>query len=210
MLLFSLGTTPLMLGLGSAVSALGQKFVRKVMVVGAVFVVVLGLAMLSQGGSLSGFLPGERLLPIIIGLSGAGMVAIIPFSKPLYRKTALTAVFGGVILLVAVWNMGLGGKTAAASSVELVNGRQAITSTLTPGSYPNITVQANTPVTWTINAPEGSINGCNNRMHIQEYGITDFTFQPGENVIEFTPDTPGEYEYSCWMGMIRGTITVTK
>lgn len=53
MFLFSLGTVPLMLGLGSIVSALGKKFTQKVMSVGAVLVVVLGLAMLSQGGSLS-------------------------------------------------------------------------------------------------------------------------------------------------------------
>ena len=54
MFLFSLGTVPLMLGLGSIVSALGKKFTDKAMTVGAVLVVVLGLAMLSQGGSLSG------------------------------------------------------------------------------------------------------------------------------------------------------------
>ena len=28
----------------------------------------------------------------------------------------------------------------------------------------------------------------------------------GDNVIEFTIDTPGKISYSCWMGMIRGTI----
>ena len=47
MLLFSLGTVPLMLGLGAAVSALGKRFARAVTQVGAVLVVVLGLAMLA-------------------------------------------------------------------------------------------------------------------------------------------------------------------
>ena len=47
MLLFSLGTVPLMLGLGTLVSALGRKFARAVMNVGAVLVAVLGLSMLS-------------------------------------------------------------------------------------------------------------------------------------------------------------------
>ena len=54
MLMFSLGTVPLMLGLGSMVSALGKKYTKIVMRVGSVLVVVLGLAMLSQGVSLSG------------------------------------------------------------------------------------------------------------------------------------------------------------
>ena len=55
MLMFSLGTVPLMLGLGSAVSMLGRRFAGKVMTAGSVLVVVLGLAMLSQGSSLAGF-----------------------------------------------------------------------------------------------------------------------------------------------------------
>lgn len=55
MLMFSLGTVPLMLGLGSIVSMLGRKFAGKVMTAGSVLVMVLGLAMLSQGSSLIGF-----------------------------------------------------------------------------------------------------------------------------------------------------------
>jgi hypothetical protein len=68
-------------------------------------------------------------------------------------------------------------------------------------------VQAGMPVRWTINAPAGSINGCNNRMIIREYGI-QHTFKSGDNVIEFTPTRTGKVPYSCWMGMIRSSITV--
>ena len=53
MLMFSLGTVPLMLGLGSLVSALGKKYTKLVMQTGAILV-VLGLAMLSQGAGLAG------------------------------------------------------------------------------------------------------------------------------------------------------------
>ena len=54
MLMFSLGTVPLMLGLGSLVSALGKKYTKIVMRIGCILVVVLGLAMFSQGAALSG------------------------------------------------------------------------------------------------------------------------------------------------------------
>jgi len=37
----------------------------------------------------------------------------------------------------------------------------------------------------------------------------DHTFENGENVIEFIPEKEGVYTYSCWMGMITGTIYVT-
>jgi len=87
------------------------------------------------------------------------------------------------------------------------NNVQIINSTLQPNRYPAITVQQGIPVRWIINAPQGSINGCNNRMIIREYGI-QYTFKPGENVIEFTPAKAGRFRYSCWMAMIQSTITV--
>ncbi|MDR1800800.1 MAG: sulfite exporter TauE/SafE family protein [Lachnospiraceae bacterium] len=55
MFLFSIGTVPLMFGLGAFVTALGKKAAKKVMTVGAALVVILGLSMLSQGVSLAGF-----------------------------------------------------------------------------------------------------------------------------------------------------------
>ena len=55
MFCFSLGTVPLMLGFGSIFSALGKKFTRQILKTGAILVVVMGLAMMSQGSALSGF-----------------------------------------------------------------------------------------------------------------------------------------------------------
>lgn len=60
MLAFSLGTVPLMLGLGSLVSLLGQRFRRAVTVGGAVLVAVMGLSMLSQGAALAGHAARRR------------------------------------------------------------------------------------------------------------------------------------------------------
>ena len=170
MLLFSLGTVPLMFGLGALSSVLSGKFTKKVMTVGAVLVVVLGLSMLSQGASLSG-----AKMPV----------------------------------LVAPGSVSAEGGSGTAGGPVMENGVQIVNSTLEPSRYPAITVRAGTPVKWVINAPDGSINGCNNRMLINEYGI-EHTFKAGENVIEFTPDKAGIYQYTCWMGMIRGTINVVE
>jgi sulfite exporter TauE/SafE/copper chaperone CopZ len=54
MFLFSLGTVPLMFLLGALGSLLSRKFTKGMMTVGAALVVVLGLSMLNQGGSLAG------------------------------------------------------------------------------------------------------------------------------------------------------------
>lgn len=164
---FSLGTVPLMLGFGSLVSALGKKFSKEIMNVGAVLVVVLGLAMLSQGGSLSGI-----LLPKQLG----------------------------------VWSSSKESADAS-GKIEIQDGKQVINSTLSSGKYPNITVQMGIPVKWIIDAPEGTINGCNYKMLLKEYGI-EHTFDEGENIIEFTPGESGAVQYTCWMGMIRGNIFV--
>jgi len=86
---------------------------------------------------------------------------------------------------------------------------QEIRSTLKLRSYPEITVQAGIPVRWIIDADENSISTCNMRMLIPEFGV-DHTFEPGENIIEFTPEEPGALSYSCWMGMIYGKIDVVK
>jgi sulfite exporter TauE/SafE/copper chaperone CopZ/plastocyanin domain-containing protein len=216
MFLFSLGTVPLMLGLGSVVSALGKRFTQKVMTVGAVLVVVLGLAMFSQGGSLSGFLPPDLLLPIIIALSAVGVVSCVPFQKGAYKTISTVAALGVAVVLLVSWN-GLnaspdgdnGRASEATGSIQVVDGKQVINSTLSSGKYPDITVQVGTPVKWVIDAPKGSVNGCNNRMFINDYGI-EYSFKTGENVIEFTPDKVGTVRYNCWMGMIRGSIKVVE
>ena len=84
---------------------------------------------------------------------------------------------------------------------------QYVTSTLEPGSYPDITVKAGIPVVWTIEAPAGTVNGCNYKMFLQDFG-EEVTLDEGENVIEFTPTKAGTYSYYCWMGMIQGNISV--
>jgi plastocyanin domain-containing protein len=84
---------------------------------------------------------------------------------------------------------------------------QIVNSTLRSNRYPAITVQQGIPVRWTINAPPGSITGCNYCVILYEYGI-EYIFQQGDNVIEFTPSKAGKFRYSCWMGMIKSTITV--
>jgi sulfite exporter TauE/SafE/copper chaperone CopZ len=212
MLLFSLGTVPLMLGLGSIVSALGKKFTQKVMTVGAVLVVVLGLAMLSQGGSLSGFLLPDRLLTVVLALCAVGIVSSIPFKKPNHKtvSTVTTAALAVLLIAWSPWNAAPINGGIPDGGIQVVDGKQIVTSTLSAGSFPNITVEAGTPVKWTINAPSGSINGCNNRINIGEYDISNYSFKQGDNVIEFTPDKTGRFQYSCWMGMIRGSITVVE
>ncbi|MDR1788228.1 MAG: sulfite exporter TauE/SafE family protein [Treponema sp.] len=169
MLLFALGTVPLMFGLGALGTFLSSRpaISRRVMMAGALIVAIMGTQMFSQGAALS-------------GLSLAGLLPARLRSSPQAGNAAVRA-----------------------------DGGQTVRSTLRPGAYPAITVLAGLPVRWIVDAPEGSINGCNNRMIVPEYGI-EHRFRPGENVIEFLPERAGVFRYSCWMGMIRSSITVVE
>ena len=156
MLCFCLGTVPLMLGVDSAVAALGRRFHQAITAAGAVLVAVMALAMMTQGAALTGLLPDAQ--------------------------------------------------TATETNVaQTESDTQIVRSTLLPNRYPSITVEAGKRVRWIIDAPEGSINGCNNRMYIPGLQL-EYTFQTGENIIEFAPEK--SMTYSCWMGMIRGNIEV--
>ncbi len=160
MFLFSLGTVPLMFGMGALSSLLSKKLMHKLISVGAILVVILGGGMLSSGLSLTGIM----------------VLSSVSFSND--------------------------------SVIRIENGVQIVESKLASGEYPDIEVRVDMPVRWIITAEKGTINGCNNRIFIPEYG-KEVVFKIGENIIEFTPEEEGEFVYSCWMGMIRASIKVT-
>jgi plastocyanin domain-containing protein len=149
-------------------------------------------------------------MPIIIGLSLLGVLLSLPkrtVSRNLYLGVGSLLIVFSVLILNFGWF-----ETKASTpneSIDIVDGKQLIQSTLSSGKYPKISVNVGTPVKWVISAPEGSINGCNKRMIIPDYGI-EYTFNTGDNVIEFTPNDVGTVPYSCWMGMIHGSIIVTE
>jgi plastocyanin len=51
------------------------------------------------------------------------------------------------------------------------------------------------------------VSGCTSRIIIPSLNIS-MDVAPGENDITFTPTATGRIPYSCWMGMVRGTIIV--
>ena len=68
-----------------------------------------------------------------------------------------------------------------------------------------IQVEAGKPARWIIDVKE--LTGCNNAVKIPSLGIQQ-QLRMGENVIELPAMEPGTVQYSCWMGMLRGSIRV--
>jgi sulfite exporter TauE/SafE/copper chaperone CopZ len=198
MFLFCAGTIPLMFALGAASSALSggalngvkkKSFSRIVMQVGAILVTSLGLVMFTSGLTLSSFNDSSAADARKANRENTNPLALQEqqqsLSSPANNNPPEPKPFVPVN----------------------ENGVQVVKSILRPNLYPAITVQQGIPVRWIISAPPGSINGCNYTAIFNEYGIK-YVFQQGENVIEFTPAKTGKFRYSCWMGMIRSTITV--
>jgi sulfite exporter TauE/SafE len=176
---------------------------------------------LSTGSALTGALSMLAFVlgtvPLMFGLGALGTLLTRRFKRVATTTGAVLVATLGFFMFSTGWNLSgfpspfdaLSPAAATVNHVVIEDGYQVLSNALEPGSYPNITVQAGTPVKWRIDAAEGSINGCNNRIFIPEYNI-EYSLRLGENVIEFTPTKPGRYTYSCWMGMIRGTINVTE
>jgi plastocyanin domain-containing protein len=61
------------------------------------------------------------------------------------------------------------------------------------------------PVKWVIDGQE--VTECNRRLVVPALGLS-VDIRPGENLVEFTPETVGIIPWSCWMGMLQGRFVV--
>jgi hypothetical protein len=167
-------------------------------------------------GAISMFVFSMGTVPLMFFFGALSSVLSKKFTSRVMKAGAILVAVLGITMFTNGWSLGglpnpfavtAGGTGGEIFKANIVDGVQVVNSTLSASRYPAITVQAGIPVKWIINAPQGSINGCNNRMIIREYGI-QHQFKNGENIVEFMPEKTGRFPYSCWMGMIRSSITV--
>ncbi|MBR0425896.1 MAG: sulfite exporter TauE/SafE family protein [Clostridia bacterium] len=160
MLLFAVGTVPLMLGFGLLGGRLNKRAARPMRIASGVLVAVMAVAMLTNGASLIG------------------------------------------------WNLRIFDvqKAEAAAMEETA---QQIRSELDWRGYPDITVKKGVPVRWVIHAEARKLTACNSEIVIPALEMR-IPLKEGETVIEFTATDAGVIPYTCWMGMLHGSITVTE
>lgn len=182
MFFFSIGTVPLMFGLGAISTFISNKSTKLMIKISAIIIMILGFNMLSRGMLLSG---------IEINFNNQSN-ASTTYSQSSNNNN----------------NGNSSNNTSSNGTTTQNSGVQEIHSTLTSSSsYPTINVKVGIPVKWTISADKKYINGCNGKISIPKYNITK-ELNVGDTVIEFTPKDVGNFAYSCWMGMVRGTIKV--
>jgi sulfite exporter TauE/SafE len=186
MFVFSLGTVPLMLVFSVAAAFIPKKFFPAMVKASAVLVMLLGVMTFGRAAS----------------LAGIALPEILPFRAGLTQLSA-----GGEPQNAdQPWNRSSGGVVKATAG----NGMQTVATDFgSSGYYLPFAVQVGVPVKWTIKVTADGLNGCNNPITIPAYGIRK-TLEPGDNLIEFTPEKEGVIAYTCWMGMISSRITVVK
>ncbi|MEG2330062.1 sulfite exporter TauE/SafE family protein, partial [Anaerorhabdus sp.] len=163
-------------------------------------------------GALSMFVFSLGTLPLMFGFGFLGTMLSKKSTATMMKISAALVVLLGLGMI----NTGISmsgflafGTEVYGNQSSLIDDVQIVEIEVGSRSYSSITVKENIPVKFNLLVKEGVLNGCNNEVVIPEYGIR-IKLQEGDNWVEFTPTEAGIFPYSCWMNMIRSSITVTK
>lgn len=126
----------------------------------------------------------------------------------LYNFNSQLNVFGLPSLDDINPSFGQNTRISADNLTPLVNGKQVIKMAASAYGYqPDyFQVKAGIPVRWEIT--NQGVSGCTNAIVSRGLFDGEIRLDDKLNVKEFTPREPGQYKFSCWMGMISGTIEV--
>lgn len=124
--------------------------------------------------------------------------------QPLWVKGAITTSGLGLIGLELWWFLFSKPK---ARKVTTQGGIQAVTVTVDGGYEPSqIVVQAGQPVR--LNFDRRDPSSCLEKVLLPDFRIAAALPLNQETAIEFTPNKPGEYPFTCGMNMFRGIVKV--
>ncbi len=173
-------------------------------------------------GALSMFFFSLGTVPLMFGFGALSTLLSKRFTRNMLRFSAVLVILLGAIMMqrgfslggVAPLSLPEGRSTVSSAensvpAAQLENGVQVIQGEVERNAYPAILVQKGVPVRFNLHVDEKNLNGCNNAIVIPEFNIQK-KLQPGDNIVEFTPDKAGTYGYTCWMGMISSEITVVE
>ena len=98
-------------------------------------------------------------------------------------------------------------ETGAASATAGQGGIQEVTIQVQGGYSPaTVKVKRGAPVRLLFDRQETS--GCSEEVVLGDFGIRKFLPAFQKTAVEFTPERPGTYEFTCGMSMLRGRVVV--
>lgn len=189
-----------------------------------------GLALLSGSPLQGALIMGSFVLGTMPSLLSIGLSSVKMSQKP-HLAYKFSKIAGVLILFFALYNINsqlnilgffslndissksnisAGAKTQNIEGlVPIVDGKQLIKMNASSSGYsPNyFKVKVGVPVRWEIT--DKGTSGCTNAVISRSLFDGAINLTPGQvSVKEFTPEKPGRYKFSCWMGMVSGIIEV--
>lgn len=115
--------------------------------------------------------------------------------------------FGVAVIAAIVWYFWLSSSESEVATVTGAGVQE--THIVVKGGYSpdTIALRAGAPVRLVFDRQEA--DPCSERVVIDAFGVSADLPTGQETVVEFTPENPGEYEFACQMGMLRGKLVVT-
>lgn len=193
-----------------------------------------GIAILSSnfwGGAFIMLIFALGTMPtlLLVGFSVTKFYANNNISKQIIKLVAvLIIIFGFSIINLQLVRLGLPNFKDLTSRIfssssekvtsaqndglpPIVDGKQIVKSRASANGYTpeTIYVRKGIPVRWEIT--DVGTSGCSNAIIAKDFfqGRIELTLG-NTSVKEFTPQKVGTFRYSCWMGMITGTIVVVE
>lgn len=201
----------------------------------ATFILPCGFTIAAQAAALaSGSFVTGALIMFMFALGTFPMLGIISLSeikfsqKPAWSKNfnyfaGFLVIFFALFTLNAQLNVlgltslndiGFGTKNPAIENSiknelpKIRNGKQILEmSARSDGYYPNnMKVRAGIPFEW--NVKNDGASGCTNVIVSKSLFEGEFSLKEPMNKKELTINKPGNYKFTCWMGMVSGSIEV--
>lgn len=176
-------------------------------------------------GAISLMAFGLGTLPIMLGFGSLTTVISHNTTKKILKVSAIIVLILGLIMLNRGLTLsgssfsfdsikagiigGTGAVVSGSGNVVQNNGVQEVNMNVDGSGYhPNsFVIKKGIPVKWNVNVQQ--LTSCNSELIFNQYGINK-NLKQGLNVIEFTPDKVGTFQFSCGMGMLRGSFIVTE
>jgi plastocyanin domain-containing protein len=106
------------------------------------------------------------------------------------------------------WYFFFAGRTGTPVTAAAGSGTQEVRVTVDGGYEPaTIALRAGRPVRLLFDRRDSG--SCTEEVVLPDFGIRRFLPTGSTTPVEFTPATPGTFEFSCGMGMVRGKLVVT-
>ncbi len=120
--------------------------------------------------------------------------------------TKLIVDIAGLILIAFVaWYFWFSKKKGEMAGVTA--GVQEAFITVKGGYTPDVViVKAGKPLRFVFERRESS--PCSERVVFKDFNVSKLLPEGEKVTVEFTPESPGEYEFACQMGMFRGRLIV--